>query len=1086
MLDAKCMMLSTVDYAASEDDEKLHSGQLLRDIEAISRALYLHQPQSTAAPSKSVGKAPSIESKPIISDQHHHLSYQKKSLWNWKKSLKSLAHIGHRKFDVTFLFHVHSIQGLPLGFNDFSLSVHWKRKHQVWSTRPSRVFGGVAEFDDTLMHRCSVYGSRTGPHNSAKYDEKLFMIYVSVTETPGIDFGKQWVDLAKLLPCTLQELEGVKSTGKWTTSFALAGKAKGAILNLSFGFSVEREKNYGLQMGKNPSELDKLTHNLSHVIEPRTGLAPSTSDEMLHSIGSVPHCLNHEPPVCFQSVDIKTFNEVPPSEGMELSKSIKFLYQKLSEVNLYNPDNLGALSAQPWHAKTEVSVDLEADTSAIRDDDDDDEFTVIDQGVEIPEKVEFELEREICPPEVGLDGSLIETIDINEIIGDDDESLAAQAILQLQDVVSDGCVRNLSVGDSKDEEKSGSVYGSAVEDREAACLVSGNNDSFSSCNYFIEHDNYMGMKSDWDGPDNVKKSLSLDEFTVANDFLNMLGSDHGSFRMNSDFILESPRERLLREFEKEALVFDDFTVNYDWPREEESGSIGAAGSSCGSICQDFDLPLTIRTGKEEHHWPVEFSSRRTVRLVEDLETEALMREWGLNEDAFQDSPYDCSGGFGSPIDLAYEKPFELPPLGDGFGSLVRTRDGGYLRSLSPSLLGHSKNIQNLILQISCPVVLPATMGCDILEILQHLASVGTQNLAMQIKKLMHIEDLIGKTLKQIVDDTTHDAPHRHHTSGIDSLPEPDAFIGTVEVEGLYPDASILISESNSSGYEMASEYVTLEDLVPLALHKIEALSIQGLRIQSGMSEEKAPASIYPESARESKLLDDREESKRSTVGLLDLSLTLEEWLRIDAGITREGDQVSEQTRTILGAHRAKSIDIIDGILVREGSAVRHGVLGNNLTVAFMMQLRDPLRDYEPVGASMVALIQVERKFLFSKSDELATTSEGCINNEEDQKREDGSIGFKICDVHVCGLNMEPGRTELWGTKIQQQSGVRWLIASGLSCKSNRYPVSESNVIVVSHPKQTSKKVAADILWSISSGWEEGEGFVRNPDVVFPG
>ncbi|CAN1217296.1 Protein PLASTID MOVEMENT IMPAIRED 1-RELATED 2 [Linum perenne] len=978
MLDAKCMMLSTVDYAASEDDEKLHSGQLLRDIEAISRALYLHQPQSTAAPSKSVGKAPSIESKPIISDQHHHLSYQKKSLWNWKKSLKSLAHIGHRKFDVTFLFHVHSIQGLPLGFNDFSLSVHWKRKHQVWSTRPSRVFGGVAEFDDTLMHRCSVYGSRTGPHNSAKYDEKLFMIYVSVTETPGIDFGKQWVDLAKLLPCTLQELEGVKST--W-------------------------EKNYGLQMGKNPSELDKLTHNLSHVIEPRTGLAPSTSDEMLHSIGSVPHCLNHEPPVCFQSVDIKTFNEVPPSEGMELSKSIKFLYQKLSEVNLYNPDNLGALSAQPWHAKTEVSVDLEADTSAIRDDDDDDEFTVIDQGVEIPEKVEFELEREICPPEVGLDGSLIETIDINEIIGDDDESLAAQAILQLQDVVSDGCVRNLSVGDSKDEEKSGSVYGSAVEDREAACLVSGNNDSFSSCNYFIEHDNYMGMKSDWDGPDNVKKSLSLDEFTVANDFLNMLGSDHGSFRMNSDFILESPRERLLREFEKEALVFDDFTVNYDWPREEESGSIGAAGSSCGSICQDFDLPLTIRTGKEEHHWPVEFSSRRTVRLVEDLETEALMREWGLNEDAFQDSPYDCSGGFGSPIDLAYEKPFELPPLGDGFGSLVRTRDGGYLR---------------------------------------------------------------------------------HHTSGIDSLPEPDAFIGTVEVEGLYPDASILISESNSSGYEMASEYVTLEDLVPLALHKIEALSIQGLRIQSGMSEEKAPASIYPESARESKLLDDREESKRSTVGLLDLSLTLEEWLRIDAGITREGDQVSEQTRTILGAHRAKSIDIIDGILVREGSAVRHGVLGNNLTVAFMMQLRDPLRDYEPVGASMVALIQVERKFLFSKSDELATTSEGCINNEEDQKREDGSIGFKICDVHVCGLNMEPGRTELWGTKIQQQSGVRWLIASGLSCKSNRYPVSESNVIVVSHPKQTSKKVAADILWSISSGWEEGEGFVRNPDVVFPG
>ncbi|CAN0918488.1 Protein PLASTID MOVEMENT IMPAIRED 1-RELATED 2 [Linum grandiflorum] len=999
------MMVSKVDYVASEEDEKLHSSQLLHDIEAISRALFLHQPQSTDVRSKSVGKTPSLESKLRISDEHHHLSCEKKSVWNWKKSLKALGHIGHRKFDVSFFLHIHCIDGLPLGLNDISLSVHWKRKDQVLSTRSSKVFEGVAEFDDTLMHRCSLYGSRTGPHNSAKYDEKLFMIYVSATAIPGIDFGKHWVDLAKLLPCTLQELEGVKSTGKWTTSFALAGKAKGAILHLSFGFSVDRGNTYDPQMDHNSSELDKLTRNLSHVMEPTKGFAPSTSDEMLRSIRSVPHPVNHEPPVCLQSVDIKTFNEVPPSERTELSKSIKFLYQKLNEVNLYSPDNLDGLSVLPWRAKAEVRVDLEADTSDSRDDDDD-EFTVVDQGIEITEKGEFQLNKVTCPPVVGVDSSVIETIDINEIISDDDEPCAAQEILHLQDFVSDGSAENMT-GDNEF-------------------------DSLLSRNYFMEHDNYMKMKSDWDEHNNVKKSPSLDEFSesVANDFLNMLGSDHGSFRLNSDYVLESPRERLLREFEKEALAFDEFTADYDWSREEESSSLGGPESSC---CQDFDLHLSIRTGKEEQHWPYEFSNRRTVRVIEDLETEALMREWGLNEDAFQGSPYECSGGFGSPIDVAHEKPFEQPPMGDGFGSLVRTRDGGYLRSLSPSLFGHNKSIQNLILQISCPVVFPATMGCDILEILQHLASVGTENLAMQIKKHLHVEDLIGKTLKQIVDDV----PHRSFT-------EPDACSGTVEVQWFYP------AGFNGSGYEMGSEYVTLKDLVPLALDKIEGLTIEGLKIQSGMSEEKAPASIYAESGRR--------ESNGLSVGLLDLSVTLEEWLRIDAGIARDGVQVSEQRRAVLGAHRAKSINIVDGNL---GSTARHSVLGNNLTVGFMMQLRDPLRDYEPVGASMLALIQVER-------------------NEE------GSIGFKICDVHVCGLNTIPGSRQLWGTKIQQQAGVRWLLASGLSSNSNRCSVSKSNAIVVSRPKQMTKVVSGgDILWSISSGWDEAAGFLRNPDVVFP-
>ncbi|CAI0401339.1 unnamed protein product [Linum tenue] len=495
--------------------------------------------------------------------------------------------------------------------------------------------------------------------------------------------------------------------------------------------------------------------------------------------------MNHENPLCFQSVDVKKFDEVPQNVGLELSKSIKFLYQKLNEVNLHNSDDLDALAAHLWLEKSSSKDGC----------DDEFEFTIIDQGIEMPEKFESEIMR-TCPSDVGLDGSVIETIDINEIIMDDDESLAAQKMSHVQEIVDD--IGSLLVAPSEDEKKTRSVYGSSSEDPEAACLVPGDYavESPLSLNYFTEHENYMEMKSDCATHSSVKRSLSLDEVTesVANDFLNMLGSDAHS----------------------------------------------------AASTHRFD---------------------------------------------------------------------------------------------SPSLY------------------------------------------------------------------------------------------------------------SNVCDSEMASEYVSLEDLVPLALDKIEVLSIQGLRIQ------------------ELQVLDDIRENSSAAVGLLDLSLTLDEWLRIDAGMSNEG-KVSQQATSVLRAHQAKPINIVSDIL-GGGSPVRYGVLGNNLTVAFMIQLRDPLRDCEPVGALMLALIQAQREFLHL------------------DMPEEGPIGFKICDVHVSGLNTDPGRTQLWGTKAQQQSGVRWLLASGLS-KSHKYPVSNSKAIVLSHPQQNSKVATGDILWSISCGWEEGAGFTRNPDVEIPG
>lgn len=53
------------------------------------------------------------------------------------------------------------------------------------------------------------------------------------------------------------------------------------------------------------------------------------------------------------------------------------------------------------------------------------------------------------------------------------------------------------------------------------------------------------------------------------------------------------------------------------------------------------------------------------------------------------------------------------------------------------------------MQVSSPLVVPAEMGSGIMDILQHLASIGIEKLSMQASKLMPLEDITGKTVEQI-------------------------------------------------------------------------------------------------------------------------------------------------------------------------------------------------------------------------------------------------------------------------------------------------------------------------------------------------
>jgi hypothetical protein len=123
------------------------------------------------------------------------------------------------------------------------------------------------------------------------------------------------------------------------------------------------------------------------------------------------------------------------------------------------------------------------------------------------------------------------------------------------------------------------------------------------------------------------------------------------------------------------------------------------------------------------------------------------------------------------------------------------------------------------------------------------------------------------------------------------------------------------ADLSSLGGENASEYVSLEDLAPLAMEKIEALSIEGLRIQSGMSEEDAPSNISAKPIGEFsslqgkcaentwslglegtaglQLLDVKQSGEVD--GLMGLSITLDEWMRLDSGVVDEEEQYSDRT-----------------------------------------------------------------------------------------------------------------------------------------------------------------------------------------------
>ncbi|KDP33880.1 hypothetical protein JCGZ_07451 [Jatropha curcas] len=1100
--------------------ENSGNAKLLSEIESISKALYLDKNpsrNSISAPSnrsKPTGKSQLLDSKSKIKYGNESSSQKdKKSIWNWKP-LKALSNVRNRKFNCCFSLQVHSIEGFPLSFENLSVCVHWKRRDGELVTRPVKVLEGVAEFEEKLTHTCLVYGSRSGPHHSAKYEAKHFLLYASAIGVQELDLGKHRVDLTRLLPLTLEELEEEKSSGKWTTSFKLSGGAKGATMNVSFGYTVVGDSSVPLGNNQNVPELFNLKQTAVKTAKPIPRFGQGDGKSPLRRSGSLPGALNQQRYVSTRPVeDVKDLHEVLATSKSELISPVLMLYQNFDEEKLDSSyatkPELDMFTEHLEPIKSDFCPESKSNEEKVENGCEDAAFSVIEQGMEQEQEKPVELtvkDDDVSSAEDKTGSSFL--------IGSEEDDK-----LHVDDVGMHSHRDELVVHDCTSKEDEMCSKESVMKALEAA-LISVTNLETEAFDSPEEQENCMEVKTGYE-TNRSETSVNLDDVTdsVANEFLDLLGIDHSPFGLSSESEPESPRERLLRQFEKDALAggYSLFDLGVDSEDQMGCDYSTLTVPEWGNLSDDFELSSVIQAAEEEHQMEAQAEiGKRRAKMLEDLETEALMREWGLNDKAFQYSPKN-SGCFGSPIELPHEEPLELPSLGEGLGPFLQTKNGGFLRSMNPSLFRNAKSGGNLIMQVSSPVVVPAEMGSGVTDILQQLASVGIEKLSMQANKLMPLEDITGKTMQQVAWESVASLEGPERQSSLEHAFEFGQDISgrqkNVKERSSAPRSNEFKSSTNDN--YMGSEYVSLENLAPLAMDKIEALSFEGLRIQSGMSDEDPTLSIGARSTGETSAfqgkginvsgslglegaaglqLMDIKESGDDIDGLMGLSLTLDEWMRLDSGDIGAEDQISERTSKILAAHHASSLEMIRGGSRGErrhgrGSGRKCGLLGNNFTVALMVQLRDPLRDYEPVGTPMLALIQVERVFVPPKPKIYCKVSELSNDKEDDDESElvvkekvkEEKIGdtaseeeripqFSITEVRVAGLKTEPepGKKKLWGTAAQEQSGSRWLLANGMG-KNNKQLFTKSKAASNrTATSLTTKLQRGDKLWSISS------------------
>lgn len=1086
---------------------------------------------------------------------------RKKTIWKWGPIRSMGSRSSGDRYSCSFSIYIDSINGLPFTMNALCLFVklHKKNENTTVQTRPCRVLNGTADIDETLQFQSSV-------RINAKYDCGIW-VSVCALEMGGVALSTHCIDISRLVPQVSSGFHSPKPGRTWATTVKLSGRAKGALLVVTFACQL---------LGDGTS----------------AGLGLSTPEPEFHLLTTSPTMseLNLDDVPSLESLSLEEHSSQQPSAWSDKGMGHKIsdaenngmLPQKQAERPPYGSTSLPYCDAPPIPRcqslhNFESGNDINAAGSDCSPEDEDVEFNVVDQGVEmgsiafterclnqqednVTEKMQigveygwrqgpgssFREQMQLIEEELArLEACLVAEDSCRESIPVD-EGWNAKDGLKEKMSLCDGCHSEGTLKENPPIEEYGNITKGSLyavgnlnpEDRLIHSLpvnktlivdssLKGNQPADVNWKKLDEDDNKVeetflheiaGLSQ---GKQVAIGSSDEDTDSVTGEFLNLLESGQNASSDMSGSKSKFPPALLLRKFRQG--LFLQTTVSQSPNLEEDTGL---------SLMDAAKLEMQ----KEEQA----VRSKVRAKILEDAETQALMQEWGLNEKSFKFSPpkTDHLSAYGKLMGNLISS----PPLDEGLGSLIQTKDGGYVRSMNPVHFVNSKIGGRLVMHVSKPVVVTAEMGSSAMDLLRKMAAVGIDDLTSQAMMSMPMEDITGKTIQQIalegsrtLDGLLNEAA-RPTSCGIgygsEELENHLALFRSDDIQMTNKvDSDFMKRVSESRGRSVGTrstkdsldEYVSIESLAPLAMEKIEALALEGLKIQSAMADEDAPSYVDPlpwvesnygntdkggrglvvmdEAASTHMLVSkDSDENPIQTGGILASAISLEKWMELDMGIANEADQ-NENTHTVKAANRDLHVANSKSNSKKKQNNSRFSCMNETLTIAMLVQLRDPLRNYEPVGVPMIAIIQAERvikppRAKLSKQVPMRANAE---SEEEDAEEKSVQLQpqFKITEVHMAGLKAPDAEKkewffQKWGSKKQEQSGSRWLIANGMG-KKNKPALLKSKAL----PSQSKSTVVkpGETLWSISSRvhgtgskWQDIASLnphIRNPDIIFP-
>ncbi|KAK4723379.1 hypothetical protein R3W88_026158 [Solanum pinnatisectum] len=412
--------------------------------------------------------------------------------------------------------------------------------------------------------------------------------------------------------------------------------------------------------------------------------------------------------------------------------------------------------------------------------------------------------------------------------------------------------------------------------------------------------------------------------------------------------------------------------------------------------------------KDENQVKMEEDDSESQRL--DANEETVTREFlqmledsgvsQLKTDNQEIPALKLKGGGGNEDNEKRESGIFIPDLAKGLGCVVQTRNGGFLAAMNPlNTAVLRKDTPKLAMQISKPFVLPSIpSSMNGFELFQRMAAVGLEEFTSKILSMMPMEELVGKTAEQIAFEGIASAiiQGRNKEGGASSSAAETVAV----VKSMATAMNTSRNERISTGiWNISDKPLTVDEILAFTLQKMEAMTVEALKIQADIPEEEAPFDVSA--------------IKKDDDGHpLDSAVPLEDWTKDDKS--------------------------------------------DSIMISVVVQLRDPLRQFEAVGGPMIALVQ-------------AVSIDEETNNFDDEEKK-----FKIACLAIGGLKVRSGgRKNTWDTEKQKLTAMQWLVAYGLGKMGKK-------------AKKSSPLKGQDLLWSISSRvmadmWLKS---IRNPDIKF--